>query len=344
MSPKPKPLPNYREILTLVGEFPAADEAAAAAARDRQSRLTKPAGSLGRLEELAVWLAAWQATETPHCDHPRVAVFAGNHGVAAHGVSAYPPAVTQQMVANFVQGGAAINQLCTVFDADLRIYELDLDHPTADFTTTPAMTEVEAMTALAYGMMTVEPGIDLLCLGEMGIGNSTAAAALCHALFGGAAADWVGRGTGVSDSQLALKTKVIAAGVARHQDRHGQPLALLAALGGREFCAMVGAIIAARMARIPVILDGFVGCAAAAVVFALDPHGLDHCMIGHGSAEAGHRRLCTKLGKEPLLNLGMRLGEGSGAALAIGLIRATVACHNSMATFDEATVSERNPY
>ncbi|MDI9408482.1 MAG: nicotinate-nucleotide--dimethylbenzimidazole phosphoribosyltransferase [Candidatus Pacebacteria bacterium] len=333
------PVATYAEILSIIAEFPAADLIAAAEVAARDATLTKPAGSLGRLEDIAVWLASWQGTASPHCDHPRVAVFAANHGIAARGVSAFPPEVTKQMVANFLHGGAAINQLCRVFDADLRVYELDLDHPTADFTAGAAMTESDAMTALAYGMMAVEPAVDIICVGEMGIANTTAAAALCHGIFGGEARDWVGRGTGVTDSQLAIKTELVAAAVVRHRDRSDQPLALLAALGGREFCAMVGAIIAARMARVPVILDGFVSCAAAAVVYAIDKNGLDHCLVGHVSAEAAHRRLIARLGKSALLDLNMRLGEGSGAALALGLVRAAVACHKGMATFAEAAVS-----
>jgi nicotinate-nucleotide--dimethylbenzimidazole phosphoribosyltransferase len=250
--------------------------------------------------------------------------------------------VTRQMMANFIAGGAAINQVCKVVDADLRVYEMALDQPTHDFTVEPAMSEAECVRAMAYGMMTVEPGVDLLCLGDMGIGNTTAAAAICCALFGGAAKDWTGPGTGLAGAALANKCKVVAAGVERHSASRGDPLAVLQCLGGHELAAIAGAILAARLARVPVLLDGYVVTASAAVLQALDPGLLDHCMVGHRSTEPGHSRLCTSLGKRPLLDLNMRLGEGSGAALALGIVRAAVACHAGMATFAEAGVSGKS--
>jgi nicotinate-nucleotide--dimethylbenzimidazole phosphoribosyltransferase len=246
------------------------------------------------------------------------------------------------MVANFVAGGAAVNQLCRTFDADLRVYEMALDEPTHDFTVEPAMSEADCVRAMAYGMMAVEPGIDLLCLGEMGIGNTTSAAAVCHALFGGTAEDWTGPGTGVTGTVLANKCAVVAAGVARHKDRAPDPLAVLQSLGGQELAAIAGAIIAARLAKVPVLLDGYTCTAAAAVLHAIRPDFLDHCLVAHRSAEPGHGRLLEKIGKRPLLELGMRLGEGSGAALAIGVVKAAVACHTGMATFGEAGVSEKS--
>src|SRR6266446_10692213 len=188
---------NLDEIRALLAHLPGPDLAAGAAASARQAQLTKPIGSLGRLEELAVWLATWQARHPPRLEHPRTLVFAANHGVAARGVSAYPAAVTAQMVQNFVAGGAAVNQLCKAVDADLRVYEMNLDTPTGDIVDGPAMTEEECARAIAYGMMAVEPGIDALAVGEMGIANTTVAAALCMALFGGDAAAWTGPGTGV---------------------------------------------------------------------------------------------------------------------------------------------------
>jgi nicotinate-nucleotide--dimethylbenzimidazole phosphoribosyltransferase len=178
----PSPPASLDELRALIASLPDGDEAAAQAAAAREEQLTKPAGALGRLEELSAWLARWQGRHPPRIDRPRVAVFAGNHGVAARGVSAYPPAVTAQMVQNFIAGGAAINQLCKTVDADLRVYEMALDHPTRDFTEGPALSAEECARAAAYGMMAVEPGVDLLCLGEMGIANTTSAAALCHAL------------------------------------------------------------------------------------------------------------------------------------------------------------------
>jgi nicotinate-nucleotide--dimethylbenzimidazole phosphoribosyltransferase len=268
-----------------------------------------------------------------------VAVFAGNHGVAALGVSAFPAAVTAQMVANFRAGGAAINQLCKTFDAELRVYEMALDHPTADFTQAPALSDEDCARAMAYGMMAVEPGIDVLALGEMGIANTTAASAVCAALFGGTAAEWTGPGTGVAGAALTRKAQVVGAGVARHAAARGNPLEVLRCLGGHELAAIAGAVIAARRARTPVLLDGFACTAAAAVLFAIDPTLLDHCQVAHCSAEPGHRRLLERIGKKPLVDLGMRLGEASGAALALGILRAALACHTGMATFGEAGVS-----
>src|SRR5216684_5710084 len=327
----PEPATSLDEIRALLAHLPGPDLDAGSAAATREAHLTKPAGALGRLEELARWLATWQARHPPRLDHPRTAVFAGNHGVAARGVSAYPAAVTAQMVQNFIAGGAAVNQLCRVIDADLRVYEMSLDTPTGDIVDGPAMTEEECARAIAYGMMAVEPGIDALAIGEMGIANTTVAAALCLALFGGEAAEWTGPGTGIIGAALENKRAVVAAAVARHRDA-GDPFETLRRLGGLEFAAMVGAILAARIGRVPVVLDGFCSGAAA-------PRALDHCIAGHVSAEPGHRRLLERIGQRPLLDLGMRLGEASGATLALALLQAAVACHTGMATFADAGIS-----
>lgn len=333
---------NLDEIRALLEVLPGPNLEAGAAAIQRQGELTKPTGSLGRLEELACWLATWQGRGQPRLERPHTAVFAGNHGVATQGVSAYPPDVTAQMVRNFIDGGAAVNQLCTVADADLRVYEMDLEHPTRDFTTAPAMDEAGCAQAMAYGMMAVEADVDLLALGEMGIANTTSAAALCMALFGGEAAQWVGRGTGIDDARLARKIEVVEQAIERHRPVLGDPLAALCCLGGQEIAAIAGAIIGARMAKVPVMLDGYACCAAAAVLEAAAPGALDHCQIAHLSAEPGHARLVEALDKVPLLDLGMRLGEASGATVAILLMKAAVACHNGMATFAEAGVSGRD--
>jgi nicotinate-nucleotide--dimethylbenzimidazole phosphoribosyltransferase len=327
------------EVRTVLAEFPAADGEAASRAAAREATLTKPAGALGRLEEIAAWLASWQGRHPPRLARPRVCVFAGNHGVAARGVSAYPAAVTKQMVQNFIAGGAAVNQLCKNADADLRVYEMALDQPTADFTAGPAMSEEDCVNAVTYGMMAVEPGLDLLCLGEMGIANTTSAAALACALFGGAAADWVGPGTGVAGTALQRKTDVVAAGVALHRDAARDPFDILCRLGGQELAAICGAVMAARLARTPVLLDGFACTAAAAVLHAADRGALDHCLVAHVSAEPGHRRLLQAIGKTALFDFGMRLGEASGAALAVPILKAAVACHAGMATFADAGVS-----
>lgn len=336
-----QPAVTFEEIRALVRNLPGPDLDAGTAALQRERQLTKPPGSLGRLEELAQWVATWQGQHPPDVRRPRVAVFAGNHGVVARGVSAYPAEVTTQMVANFQNGGAAVNQLCEAADADLRVYELDLENPTADFTQGPAMGEEECCRAMAYGMMAVEMGIQLLALGEMGIGNSTAAAALCTALYGGDARDWVGRGTGVDDEGLARKVAAVEAGLAANPQAKDDPFEALRCFGGYELAAIAGAILAARVARVPVLLDGYACTAAAAVLHKADRRALDHCIVAHRSVEPGHSKLMEQIGQQPLLDLGMRLGEGSGATLAITIVKAAVACHAGMATFSQAGVSDR---
>ena len=335
-----QPEANLQEMRDILRAFGGPDEDAIAAVRARDAVLTKPPGALGKLEEIAVWLAAWQG-RAPRVDRPRVAVFAANHGVAANKpVSAFPTAVTEQMVANFQAGGAAVNQLCLVHDAELRVYEMALDHPTEDFTEGPAMSDKDCATAMAYGMMAVEEGVDLICLGEMGIGNTTSAAAVCHALYGGTAGDWVGPGTGVDAAGLKAKTDAVEAAVSVNRAAMTDGLEVLRCVGGFELAAIAGALIAARVGKVPVLLDGYVSTAAAAVVNAMRPDALDHCLIAHLSAEPAHAALLERLGEEPLLSLGMRLGEGSGAALALGIVRAAAACHTGMATFAEAGVSD----
>ena len=337
------PAPNsFDEIRAILDAFPGPDLEAVSGFVLHDRQLVKPAGSLGRLEELAEWMARWQGRHPPQLQHPRTAVFAANHGVAARGVSAYPAAATAQMVRTFVNGGAAVNQLCRIADADLRVYEMSLDAPTRDFTEAPAMDETECVRAMAYGMMAVEPGVDLLALGEMGIGNTTAAAALCLALFGGVAEDWVGPGTGVTGAALIRKTSIVATAVERHRAVSADPFRAMMCLGGLELAAIAGAVIAARLARMPVLLDGFACTAAAAVLFACDRGALDHCQVAHRSAEPGHARLLAVLGKRPLLDLDMRLGEGSAATLCIPILRAAVETHNSMATFADAGVGTRS--
>ena len=328
----------FDDVRSLVAAMPKADAAAGDAARERQGQLTKPAGSLGRLEEIAEFLAGWQGGK-PHCDSPLVAVFAGNHGVVAQGVSPFPASVTEAMVANFKSGGAAVNQICKTFDISLKVFELALSQPTGDITQEAAMDERTCTATMAYGMESLASEPDVLCLGEMGIGNTTIAAAIFCALYGGEAEDWVGRGTGVDDAGLRRKADAVRRALALHRDHLSDPLEVLRRLGGREIAAMAGAILGARIQKIPVVLAGFVVTSAAAVLHALDATALDHCLAGHVSAEQAHVRALAHLGKAPLLNLGMRLGEGSGAALSIGVIKAAVACHNGMATFAEAGVA-----
>ena len=284
-------LSSLTELSGLADLLPAADAAAAKGARARQNSLTKPPGSLGRLEELAEFMATWRATDRPEIWRAQALVFAGNHGICAQGVNPYPQEVTAQMVANFQNGGAAINQICQVNGAELDVIALDLDRPTADFTQGPAMTEADCLAALNRGAEAVDEGADILILGEMGIGNSTVAAALAAACFGGEVKDWVGPGTGSDPAGIARKVDAIGRGLTRHAGAKGHAGAILTALGGREQAAICGAVLAAIATR-------------------------------------------------PVLEFDMRLGEGSGAALALGIVRAALACHNGMATFGEAGVSE----
>ncbi len=249
MTAAPRP---FDDIRALLAKMPGPDEAAIAAAREREGQLTKPAGSLGRLEEISAFLAGWQGSARPHVDNPLVAVFAGNHGVVAQGVSPYPQSVTKAMVANFTSGGAAINQICKTFDLSLKVFELALEKPTGDITQESAMDERTCAGTIAFGMEALASEPDLLVVGEMGIGNTTAAAAICHALYGGAPEDWVGRGTGVDDAGLKRKAEAVRAAVARHKAHLADPLEVLARLGGREIAAMAGAILAARLRRTPV--------------------------------------------------------------------------------------------
>ena len=343
LSTIPDSVPVLHDISGFLSDLPQADGDAAAAARRRQETLTKPLGALGRLEDLAVWLAGWQGRVKPELDRPRCLIFAGNHGVAQRGVSAYPAEVTAQMVANFEAGGAAINQICRLNGIALRVVPIDLDRPTADFTEGPAMSAAEFDQAFRIGFESVVADTSVLLLGEMGIANTTAASAICTALFGGPAAQWTGAGTGLADEALVQKAMVVEAAVARHRKAAADPIATLAALGGRELAAIAGATLAARTRHIPVLLDGFITTAAVAPLHAANPDALAHCVASHVSAEPGHRRLLDKLAMEPILGLRMRLGEGSGAAVAFGVLAAAVACHNHMATFREAGVSTAEP-
>ena len=335
-----KPFSTLSEFAAIIASFPKRNAAAQADAFARNGMLTKPPGALGRLEDIAIWYAGWRGEEAPTIETPQVIVFAGNHGITKQGISAFPAEVTAQMVYNFQAGGAAINQLSKAFGASLDVHALDLEIPTADFTETAAMTEAEVIAALLTGWGSVNPQSDLMVTGEMGIGNTTSAAAIASAIFGGMGEDWVGRGTGVDDDGLNRKAQAVDLGVALHAGGGTEPLEILRCLGGRELAAMVGAIARARVEGIPVILDGFICTAAAAVLEATAIGALDHCIAGHVSAEQAHAKLLKNLNKEPILSLGLRLGEGSGAALAIGILQGALACHSGMATFEEAGVSE----
>ncbi|MGH1576325.1 nicotinate-nucleotide--dimethylbenzimidazole phosphoribosyltransferase [Planktotalea sp.] len=328
---------SLSEFRALLAQMPAPDSQALEGAEARNGQLTKPPGALGRLEDLAIWYAGWRGSDQPRVGKRQVIVFAGNHGVTAQGVSAFPPEVTVQMVANFQHGGAAVNQLSRVAGAEMSVHALDLDTPTADFTQNAAMSEAEVVAALTTGWNAVDADSEVLVVGEMGIGNTTSAAAIANALFGGEASDWTGRGTGIDDAGLSVKTRVVAEGVARHASEDA--LEVLRCLGGRELAAMAGAIASARAKRIPVILDGFICSAAAACLAQAQDGALDHVVAGHLSQEGAHGKLLAALNKNPLLALNMRLGEGSGATLAINVLVAAVECHSGMATFAEAGVA-----
>lgn len=341
-APNTNKLPEpYADIDTLLATVPDGDEKAVESVRERDAQLTKPAGSLGQLEGMVEHLARWQRKSTPTLKNPMVAIFAGNHGVTKQGISAFPAEVTTQMVANFTAGGAAISQICALHELNLRVFELALEMPTEDFTQVPAMDDRTCAATIAYGMEAIAGDPDLLCIGEMGIGNTTVAAALYASLFGGEGAQWVGRGAGIDDAGLSQKARVVDQGLALHATETRHPLELLARLGGREIAAMLGALTAARHKNIPVIIDGFVATSAAAVAHAINPSALDHCIFAHTSAESGHKRALEVMGKAAILDLGMRLGEGSGAALAAVLAKTALHLHENMATFEEAAVSSK---
>ncbi|ADE38790.1 nicotinate-nucleotide--dimethylbenzimidazole phosphoribosyltransferase [Candidatus Puniceispirillum marinum] len=328
-------------VIDIIDNLPAANGEVKNQAYARQNQLTKPPGSLGKLETIAVWMAGWQGVEKPVINNGQCLVFAGNHGVVAQNISSFPAEVTGQMVANFAAGGAAINQLCDEANLKLTVTDIELDRPTHDLSQGPAMTEDDVLEAMNIGAAQIAEDCDFIVVGEMGIGNTTAAAALCMARFGGDAPRWVGPGTGLDDDGVAHKAKIIEQAIDTQGKTDANPVALLAGFGGRELAAIAGAVLAARMRSIPVILDGFISTAAAAALTAdgkLD--ALDHTVISHMSAEPGHLRLAVALRKQPLIDLGMRLGEASGGAVATLIIRAALATHNGMATFAEAGVSE----
>lgn len=331
----------FDDIRALIKVMPKPDLDARLAVERRENELIKPRGALGRLEEISAHVAAWQGRAKPQVTRPLVAIFAGSHGVVAKGVSAFPAEVNRAMLASFSAGHAAINQLCKTFDLGLKVFDLAIDLPTADFTEAPALEEAACAATIGFGMEAIAGGTDLLCLGEMGIGNTTSAAAIYTALFGGAAKDWVGRGTGVDDAGHQRKVAAVEAALQLHRAHLADPLEILRRVGGREIAAICGAILAARSERVPVILDGYVVTAAAAILHALDRKALDHCLAGHCSAEGAHARVLAHLKLKPILDMGMRLGEGSGAALAAGVVKAALACHNGMATFAEAAVPEQ---
>jgi nicotinate-nucleotide--dimethylbenzimidazole phosphoribosyltransferase len=335
------------------------DTAAQQQAFVRQQQLTKPAGSLGRLEALAVQIAGITGNPIPHVTCKAVIVMAGDHGVAVEGVSAYPADVTPQMVLNFLRGGAAINALAAEVGADVVVVDVGvahkISHPalvarkvaagTANMARGPAMTRDDALAAIAVGLEVIAAerahGLDLIGVGEMGIGNTTAASALTAVLTATPVALVTGSGTGIGPEQREHKIAVIEAAIARNAPDPADALDVLAKVGGLEIAGMVGVMLGAAAQRIPVVVDGFISAAAALVATALCPPLRSYLIAGHVSLEQGHRVILDRLELSPLLNLEMRLGEGTGAALAMGIIAAALRAHAEMATFSEAGVSER---
>lgn len=336
----------------------ALDQAARRAAEERQKQLTKPPGALGRLESLAIQLAAMQGSSRPTLERIHIAVFAADHGVAAEGVSAFPQAVTAEMIRNFVRGGAAISVLARHLGATLEVIDLGtvvpigalegvlslpLGRGTADFTEQPAMSSEQLAHALSAGRQSAERAkrahAQLFVGGEMGIGNTTSASAIACALLAAAPEAMAGPGTGLDAQGVARKAAVIARAVALHGEHFSDPIEVLRRLGGFEIAALSGAYLACARLGVPVLVDGFIATVAALVAVRRCPQTQDWLLYSHTSAEPGHRRVLEALGAQPLLDLGMRLGEGSGAAVAVPLLRLACALHNDMATFAEAGVS-----
>jgi nicotinate-nucleotide--dimethylbenzimidazole phosphoribosyltransferase len=321
--------------------LPIANPELEARIRRRLDSLTKPPGSLGRLEEIALRVGLIQNTAMPTADRKAMLIFCADHGVVEEGVSPYPSEVTRQMWANFQAGGAAINVLCRNFRIEPVIVDMGVGRPTRNFTREPAMSREEASQAIELGREHAGAA-DILGAGEMGIGSTTAAGALLAAFTGLDPAETAGRGTGLDDAGLARKVQVIRAALGLHRPNPEDGLGVLAALGGREIAAIAGLILGAAERRRVVVLDGFIACSAALAVRAMEPAALDYVLYAHCSAEKGHRRMLEALGARPLLDLEMRLGEGSGAALGIALVEAAVRLYREMATFDSAGVSVAN--
>ena len=322
-------------------KIPSYDHLTANKAKNRQDELTKPIGSLGKLEEFAIWMAGWQKKLKPTMKNPYCLVFAGNHGISNRGVSAYPSEVTYQMVENFKKGGAAINQLCNLADIKLSVVPIDLENPTKDLSENKAMEKTEVISAMQTGFDSVPSNCDLLVLGEMGISNTTSASAIACALFDGKVESMTGVGTGLNKKQLSNKISVIESALKLHGRKFMSTINILSCFGGRELSAIVGSVIAARLRSIPVLLDGFVCTVAASSLILFNKKILDHCMISHLSTEPGHSRVISNLKMEAILDLKLRLGEGSGAALACLILKSALATHNGMSTFSQAQVTKK---
>jgi nicotinate-nucleotide--dimethylbenzimidazole phosphoribosyltransferase len=323
------------DLLRALRDLPGPDEAGRMAVAQRASEVLRPSGALARLDELAIWLAGWQRTSRPRVESPAAVVFVADHGVTAEQVSAYPSSVTGEMLHALREGRATAAVMARQLGVQLMVVDVGVGRPTGNLRREAALSRERFRESLNAGRRAVAGlDADVLVLGEMGIGNTTAAAAVCAALYGGRASDWTGRGTGIDEQALRRKRAVVAA-ARRRVGRLTEPLEILRQLGGSELVALAGATVEARARSIPVILDGFVVGAAVAPLAMARPGILDHCLAGHVSAEPGHRLLLDRLGMEPLLDLDMRLGEASGGLVALALVRLAVACVTDVATFSE---------
>tara|TARA_B100001093_G_C26826291_1_gene1014183 strand:+ start:1206 stop:2165 length:960 start_codon:yes stop_codon:yes gene_type:complete len=304
---------------------------------ERQNELLKPNNSLGLLEDLAIFYCGWRGSVKPEINYMQTIIFAGNHGICNQSVNSFPQEVTAQMVQNFRNGKAAINQISEEVGSSLEVIDIDLDKPTKDFTKEPAMSEREFFKAFNIGYNSVKKNTDVLALGEMGIGNTTIASAIIAALIGGKISKWVGRGTSQDNNLINHKISIIEKGLDLNKNK--SPLEILTCLGGREQAAIFGATIRARLMKIPVIIDGFICSASILPLFFINKNAIDHCIFGHCSAEKGHKLMLDHIGKHALLNLKMCLGEGTGSTLALNILKSALACHNQMGTFTNSGVS-----
>ena len=334
MNPAASGLP-FDDIRNLLKNPPPMEEEATGLARQRLAALALGEGGLGRLGELAVWLAGWQAAEEPQLRRPLVAIFAGSHGVAARGASDFAPGVTQTMMEVIAGGGAAVNQIALQYDAGLKVFDLALDLPTPDITEGEALAEDACAATMAFGMESIAGGTDLLCVGALGMGGRVPAAAVAAKLSGGAPRDWIDGSGALAARQIAL----VEAALDHHAEAPADPLEILRRMGGRELAAIAGAIIASRYQRIPVLLDGFVSAVAALVLERLSPGMTDHCLAASTSGTPAHDRLLAELGKDPLSRTGITLEDGTAAASGIGLLRSAAAVLNDMAEARQAGIA-----
>ena len=344
----------------ILAQISPVDENARREAADRQDRLTKPRGSLGRLEEIACRVCAIKKTNHPRVSRKRIVLFAADHGVTEEGVTLYPKEVTSQMVRNFVRKGAAINAIGESVGVEVEVVDIGVDDDLADMegfirkkiargtsniARGPAMSIEQATEAVLVGVERAETawrdGIELLGTGDMGIGNTTPSAALYAAMLDLPASEVTGRGTGLGDERLIHKVKIVEQAIKVNKTRITDTFSALAALGGFEIAGLCGLVIGAARRCIPVVIDGFISSAAAMMAIKMKPEVRQYCFFGHLSQEKGHAALMERFGEKPLLDLDMRLGEGTGAALAMAIIEAAVAMHNNMATFDSAGVSDK---